>query len=266
MKKKNEIVAKDWLHLQELLFSHYDDQLQRHRSPYVYRGAANKKYDLQTSLMRLNNSPEKMERHLFRSFKKYAPRDSVIENNDWNWLSLAQHHGLPTRLLDWSFSPYVALHFMCEDLHKYDHDGAIWCADFYSATKLLPQKLQERLDRKGYKVFSVDILNKLFPKFEEGLAKLEKHHNQEFLLFFEPPSLDSRIVNQYALFSVLTNPNSSLDHWFEVHPQLHRRIIIPKELKWEIRDKLDQANITERVIYPGLDGLSKWLRRWYTKK
>ena len=51
------------------------------------------------------------------------------------------------------------------------------------------------------------------------------------------------------MFSVLTNPNSSLDQvGLRVHPQLYRRIIIPKELKWEIRDKLDQANITERVI------------------
>ena len=41
------------------------------------------------------------------------------------------------------------------------------------------------------------------------------------------------------------------------------KVVIPAELKWEIRDKLDQSNITERVLFPGLDGLCAWLSRQY---
>ena len=85
-------------------------------------------------------------------------------------------------------------------------------------------------------------------------------------MFLEPPSLDERIINQYALFSLMSNPNALLDEWLISHPDLFFRIIIPATLKWEIRDKLDQANITERVLFPGLDGLSKWLRRHYSPK
>ena len=75
--------------------------------------------------------------------------------------------------------------------------------------------------------------------------------------------MDDRIINQYALFSVLSDPHVSQEDWFLRRPHLCRKIIIPGDKKWEIRDNLDQANITERVLFPGLDGLSVWLNRYY---
>ena len=56
----------------------------------------------------------------------------------------------------------------------------------------------------------------------------------------------------------------SLSDWLSHHPELFRKIIIPAHLKREIRDKLDQANINERMLFPGLDGLSQWLTRYYS--
>ena len=75
--------------------------------------------------------------------------------------------------------------------------------------------------------------------------------------------MDDRIINQYALFSILSDPQASQDEWFLHRPHLCRKVIIPGDKKWEIRDNLDQANITERVLFPGLDGLSVWLNRYY---
>lgn len=76
------------------------------------------------------------------------------------------------------------------------------------------------------------------------------------------PSLD----DQYALFSLPSGPSFGLEDWIGRFPDLARRIVIPASLKWEVRDKLDQANVTERVLFPGLDGLSRWLCRYYTPR
>ena len=57
-----------------------------------------------------------------------------------------------------------------------------------------------------------------------------------------------------------------LDRWLETKPDLVHRIVLPAELKWEVRDKLDQANVTERVLFPGLDGIAAWLTRHYSRR
>ena len=85
-------------------------------------------------------------------------------------------------------------------------------------------------------------------------------------MFLEPPSLDPRITNQLALFSLMSSASATLDDWLARHSRLARRVIIPASLKWEVRDKLDQANVNERVLFPGLDGLSRWLTRYYWPK
>src|SRR6185295_7602551 len=91
-----------------------------------------------------------------------------------------------------------------------------------------------------------------------------------FVMFFEPPSLDPRIVNQWGLFSFMNRLDLRLDTWLadnSAHDKnVVRKIIIDAEAKWEIRDKLDGMNMSERVIMPGLDGLSTWLKRWYSPK
>src|SRR5205823_1640300 len=104
----------------------------------------------------------------------------------------------------------------------------------------------------------------MLSRVAQGLREFDGLAEEPFVAFFEPPSLDDRIINQFALFSLMSGPTATLDAWLEDHPDLCQRIVIPARLKWEVRDKLDQANITERVLYPGLDGLSRWLKRQYT--
>ncbi|HYU78271.1 MAG TPA: hypothetical protein VEK56_04755 [Vicinamibacterales bacterium] len=57
-----------------------------------------------------------------------------------------------------------------------------------------------------------------------------------------------------------------MNDWVARHEWMCRKVVIPVSAKLEIRDKLDQANVTERVMYPGLDGLCRWLRRYYERR
>jgi hypothetical protein len=253
-----EARVSSWLELQEQLFADsWQEQLGRHRTTYAYRGRGDAGDDLRTSLARLGGDPRELERHIIRALRKYAALDEVPVDSIWNWLALGQHHGLPTRMLDWTFSPLVALHFVTADLALFDRDGAVWCVDFAGAHELLPQRLKAVLEREGADVFTTELL----AEEVSGIDALEELG--EFALFAEPPSFDARIVNQYALFSLMSRPDASLDAWLDSHAEITRRIVVPAELKWEVRDKLDVANVTERVLFPGLDGLSRWLKRYY---
>ena len=256
-----EIRVESWSELHELLFADtWQEALGRYRSNFAYRGDSSAGNDLTTSLARLGGPYEELERHLLRNFRKYARRDSVVHDSIWDWLAVAKHHNLPTRLLDWSYSPYVALHFATASHERYDLDGAIWCVDYVRAKALLPARLREILDEEGANTFTAELLEQAARTLDE----LDRLDPQPFAIFFEPPSLDERIVNQYALFSLMSSATAGMDEWLAAHPELVRRLVVPAALKWEARDKLDQANITERVLFPGLDGLSAWLRRHYS--
>ncbi|HEX2188205.1 MAG TPA: FRG domain-containing protein [Longimicrobiaceae bacterium] len=259
----NEIRANTWAELNDHLYEgSYRAEIGRDRSPFVFRGMTAAGNDLTTSLCRLGGDYATMEHHLLRNFRKYAQRTDVESDSPWSWLAVAQHHGLPTRLLDWTFSPLVAMHFATQDLEGFQADGVIWAVDFVRAHELLPDALRELLEEEGSQVFTVEMLESAAPTLEE-FGRLSR---DDLLLFFEPPSLDDRIVNQFALFSVMSSPEASLEAWLAEHPELCRRVVVPRELKWEVRDKLDQANVTERVLFPGLDGLARWLKRYYTPR
>jgi hypothetical protein len=258
----DEIRAESWAHLHELLFAHsWHEGLARHRSDFAFRGEATTEGRLATSLQRLGGDYGNVERHLLRSFRKYASRDAVPEDALWHWLALAKHHGLATRMLDWTYSPYVALHFATAQPASFEEDGLIWLVDFVKVNQLLPKKLRSAIEEEGMNALSADLLCEVTP----SLAEFDRL-GEDFVVFFEPPALDERIVNQYALFSLMPSPQARMDDWLERNPDLSWRIVLPAELKWEVRDKLDQANITERVLFPGLDGLATWLKRYFSPR
>jgi hypothetical protein len=260
----NDEVASSFENAIELLYrDSWQEGLRRYRSHMAFRGLSDATGRLDTSLMRLAGTFASLERHLLRNFEKYAQLESADAiYSEWKWLTLGQHHGLPTRLLDWTYSPLVALHFVTVDGSNFSRDGVIWCVNYVECHKELPEPLHQELERVGADVFTVEMLEKTV----HDLVDLDNLASEAFAIFVEPPSLDARIVNQFSLFSMLSSAVVAFDDWLVMRPQLYRRVVIPSATKSEIRDKLDQANITERVLYPGLDGLASWLKRHYNPK
>jgi hypothetical protein len=249
-----------WRELDEAIadpgFGRHDHRV---HSTLVFRGLARSTYSHVSSLARLTGEYERLERHLIRNFRKYAHREAPGPTM-WDWLSLAQHHGLPTRLLDWTFSPLVALHFATASWP--DDNAVLLAVDCEGAHSLLPEPLREGLAREGALVFTTEMLAQQAADLDE-FDEVGRDEDP-FVLFFEPPSLDERIVNQAAVLSAMSNPTFQMEEWLDTHPDLWRAWCIPPEVKAEVRERLDQANVNERVLMPDLDGLAAWLRRYYS--
>ena len=245
----------------------YNIQKRRHRSSFIYRGLSKDTYNLSTSLQRnCKHLHGELECSILRNFTKYAiTEDPTLNTSVWKQMILGQHHGLPTRLLDWTYSPLVALHFACScdtllDLEK--DNGVVWRIDIEEINSLLPARYRKVLNKNDAFLFTVDMLDLTTNSLETYDSEMASNS----MVLVEPPSIDQRIINQYSYFSITPMEMLSIEDFLNNHTQKTVKYVISKDLKWRIRDMLDQLNLNERIMYPGLDGLSTWLKRHYYVK
>ncbi len=241
------------------------EDIHRNRGQYVYRGMRNIKFDLSTSLSRCcKNKQQALEPAILNNFAKYAViEDHSIAQSVWRQMILGQHYGLPTRLLDWSHSALVGLHFATaeDDLSKMDqHDSMVWRIDMHELHELLPVQYREVM--RDRTVFTVDMLGQV----TNSLRQYDEDMGDHAMVVIEPPSINARIVNQYSFFSVIPSGMTDVEQFLDKNTKNTVKYVIDKSLRWRIRDMLDQLNISERIVYPGLEGLSKWIGRHYFVK
>lgn len=191
----------------------------------LFRGHKELTYKLIPTIGRLNflkHDILKNEQLLLKQFKESAlPYLKNIPKNDWEWLALGQHHGLPTRLLDWTFNPLVALFFAVEEISEGN-------SIVYGA------KLTYEVNRENHNPFEVKKVYR-----------------------FTPTHLSNRILNQNGCFSIHPHPQT------EYRSKKLIKFIINKKNRRKIKNYLFKLGIRSRLIYPGLDGITKdlkWLR------
>ena len=172
----------------------------------------------------------KTECAMFEEFKrKSRPHLNFKPESDWDWLALAQHYGLATRLLDWTKNPLAALWFLVADPNKLSKKhGIIW---------MFPV-MGENI---------VDASDKLSP-FECDSTKV-----------FQPNHITKRIVVQDGWFTVhkYIEPARKFLRFEKLkrYRKSLTRIMIPYESFDKIRDQLNQCGINSASIFPDLGGL-----------
>lgn len=205
----------------------------RRVAAWFFRGHNQAPYTLVPSLFRIDarealSTHDQIEAYMMEAFRcEAAPFLTVRPETDQEWLALAQHHGLPTRLLDWTTNPLVALYFAVES--EPAEDAVVWCLGLAAPDDGSP---------------SITVFAQQRDPRNLGLVYFPKH-------------LTSRVANQSGCFTVHRDARP-LDESEADNPFLSfRHMRVPAGRKRAVLDQLFELGIHRGFIYPGLDGISR---------
>ena len=192
-----------------------------------------------------------------------------FEHEDLQLMQIAQHYGVPTKLLDFTRNPLVALYFACAE--ESNNDGCVWLVNTISYSNLYTNCLMNSI--------TIDPTFNKFKKFpricEQNLVD-NRMANQESLFFYipletpidllMPIDLHMSTLNLISKFNkrteeVISKTATSITTHVtrEDMKELIGKIIIPKKQTSVIRKQLNLLGINEKLIYPGLDGIGRYI-------
>ena len=199
----------------------------------LYRGVSNSDYKLIASIGRYYKKIDKdtlydREQKVFKLFKNEAALyQDVSTLNNWDVLALAQHYGLPTRLLDWSLNPLVALFFAVSQ--DYNSDGSVYVA-------------KDSVSSENWLYCNEDLLKKNDP------FSLDKPY------IYVPVHLTHRLKAQWGAFVIQPDPTQE----YKCSNML--KLIIPAKMKADFFDILYNYDIHFKTLFPDLTGLANSLK------
>ena len=222
----------------------------------IFRGQKySKKYKLLPSILRCDDESKRLfskkcDSIFLNMFKSKAIKYvETIPNNHWEWLFCAQHYELPTRLLDWTESPLIALYFALENAcAEQEEPPIVWALNPY------------QLNSKSIEIESDESIPNLFED-EEICHFIEQNYSikatkTQYPIVVSGPKSNSRIHAQQGLFSLFPINGTALED-FDNNKEYLSGIEINIESIDEIRRDLFFLGIKSAYIYPELQSVSK---------
>jgi hypothetical protein len=222
-------------------------------SRWVFRGLGDSSYELKAGAGRIRHYNPALELTLLEVFERRASEFiDTRQPGRWDLLALAQHHGLPTRLLDWTTNPLVAAFFaVSADPAPIEMNDP--ASNDPAPKKLTVRRASEHVPARviAWPVARKDVVD---PELDKDPFKLAT------IKFLMPRVLTTRISTQGGLFSVHPVPNNP---WLEPLKRPEEIFDIPGEMRTDFQRKLFQLGVDNQRIMGGLDGLCSRLSWQY---
>lgn len=234
---------------------------------------------------------DELEREVLEVFNNHLMTHvQHLPQNDWEKLAIAQHHGLPTRFLDWTTNPLVALYFATR-ITEIDNDGRPRDSAVYvlisNPTRycdlireknpvIVPKKdtaTEKKKSESSYEEYEGDEESiktddqgadpsgniSATSDSQKGETDEKKPHQPSPFeitenIIYDPPHISSRIRAQDSVLLACFRPLVDLEE------RDYLEIIIKHEAHDDIRRRLDQYGVFDKQLFPGLDGIAKWLK------
>jgi hypothetical protein len=232
---KDDLVDR-WSDLAKLIefFSRYN------LHDWLFRGVASHEYKLYPNVGRPGARKMKAlgpmaysetdEVAIFNQFRDVSTPFIQGAPSEIEWLAIAQHHGMPTRLLDWTESLLVAIWFAVGD---YDARPATY--DSRTAT----------VRRKVPAIWVARGIQRINDEEKQAPFAISEPRS------FRPPHISPRIAAQSSVLTIHGNPTKPF-----THEALWQIRISPKRF-FELKKRIDACGINERTLFPGLDGIAR---------